>query len=407
MDNFFTNWFRREAPEAAPVESKPQTVAKVRSNDVNIGAGNADTVAAFAHAMDLRRKTFARARFEYQACTAEDIWKKNTYGDKAHLNWLLHVKPNPYQNARQMWEMAGDIRDLSHNGLCCIYAPGMSRGRITALYPCTADWNNIDNTYNISNTNLNIQAQNVPASEVIVLRNGYGKSLVTVLKRTLEISATADNMNKDTLGKGGTFKAIVKQEVTSASLSGIDGFDDKEMEVNTDAISKQFEDGADFIYDPSAAAITQITQSFQDLQVLSTKDKMTEDVGRVTGTPLPLMFCSTNAVYKSADDALHTYVELTMRPFWDDVVLELNSKFLGVADYGERRFAVDVSHICIDSDKTKADTASVLVNAGIITQNEARHKLNLVARPEGDKLNTPKSNTNPQNKNANAQPDNA
>ena len=400
MELFGMKFFsqRREAtvPGDSSSGNKPEAAsAKVRTNAVHInGQMAAFTVAEFARAIQLRAQTFARAQFEYQICTSADVWKKGTWGKRQGLNYMLHVKPNSYQNAQQMWEMASRISDLSHNGICVIYAPGMSNDNIVGLYPCQGQWNDFDNTYTISNEKLHICGETVPASECIVLSNGYGMSMLTMLRRDLETSATATEFNKDTLAKGGTFKAIVKQEQTGSLLSGMDGFDDDEVEKNFEDINRQFREGNDFIYDPSAANITQISQSFQDLQLPQTKDQCIGSVCRVTGVPLPLMFLSTNAVYKSVDDAFHTFIGLTLEPRWREIILELNSKALSAYDYGRIRYWVNTTALCLDSDKSKADTMSVLVNAGILTPNEARHRMNLEAKEGGDTLKDPKANTN-------------
>lgn len=378
----------REAEEKAEKAS-----AKVRSNVVSIGQGNADTVAAFSRAIDVRAKVFAQACIEFQAYQG-GTWKKAMRGDFRYLNFMLHCKPNSYQNAQEMWEMASRIADLSANGLCAIWAPGMSEGNIVGLYPCTANWNVMTNEYTVSNVELNIGGKTVPADEVIILRNGYGKSMVSVLRRQLEMDATADEFSKNTFAKGGTFKAIVKQEQTGSLLSGMDSFDDDEVEKNFEDINRQFSEGNDFIYDPSASQLFQIQQSYQDLQVNMSHDRVTHCIAMVTGVPQPLLFQNTNAVYKNTDDAYHVFTGMTCKPRWNAICQELNAKFLGEEFYDKRRFHPNTEELCLDSDKSKADTYSVLVNAGIMTQNEARTRYNLEAKDGGDTLKEPKSNTN-------------
>lgn len=388
----FTNIFqRREATTTAPTDKKAAEAAGVRvqSHTVSVGLSNADTIAAFSRAIDLRAKTLAQAQIEFQAYQG-GTWRKYMYGGSQSLNYTLHCRPNSYQNAQEMWEMASRICDLSHNGMCAIYAPGMSEGQVLGLYPCFASWNQMTNEYTVSNEHLNIFGRTVDADEVIILRNGYGKSMVSVLRRQLELDATADEFSKNTFAKGGTFKAIVKQEVTSSALSGIDALDDEEVERNFDDINRQFREGNDFIYDPSASQLFQIQQSYQDLQVNMSHDRVTHCVAMVTGVPQPLLFQNTNAVYKNTDDAYHVFVGLTCKPRWNSICQELNAKYLGESYYELRRFSAETKHLCLDSDKSKADTMSVLVNAGIMTPNEARRDYNLEALEGGDTLKEPK-----------------
>lgn len=378
----------REAEERSEKAS-----ARVRSNVVSVGQSNADMVGAFSRALDLRAKTLAQACIEFQTLVGT-TWRKAMRGDFRYLNFMLHCKPNSYQNAQEMWEMASRICDLSANGMCAIWAPGMASGDIVGLYPCFANWNVQTNEYTVSNTELNIAGKTVSADEVIVLRNGYGKSMVTMLRRQLELDATADEFSKNTFAKGGTFKAIVKQEATGSLLSGMDGFDDDEVRNNFEDINRQFSEGNDFIYDPSASQLFQIQQSYQDLQVNMSHDRVTHCIAMVTGVPQPLLFQNTNAVYKNTDDAYHVFVGLTCKPRWNYICQELNAKFLGEEFYDKRRFCANTESLCLDSDKSKADTYSVLVNAGIMTPNEARTCYNLEAKDGGDQLKEPKSNTN-------------
>lgn len=396
MRLFNFNFQKREEPQE-PEKKKDGAKAKVRTNAVSIGEANAGTVASFSHAIDLRAKTFARGMLEVQMRTPDGVWKKCSGEEYQKLHYMLQVRPNIYQSAAQMWEMASRIADLSSSGLCGIWAPGLSRGTIRDLTPCTAEWQETTNTYVLNNVKMNVNSIEVKAEDVILISNGYGCSLITLLKRTLELVATADQFNRDTLAKGGTFKAIVKQETAGSVLQGMDALDDDEVEANFDEINRQFREGNDFIYDPSAAQITQISQSFQDLQLPNTKDGCIGDIARVCGIPLPLMFLSTNAVYKSIDDAWHTFKELTMQPKWDALSQELNGKYLSYLDYDKFRFHVLSDAICLDSDKNRADRLSVLVNAGVITPNEARKTLNLGSAAGGDQLHEPKSNKTPAN----------
>ena len=226
----------------------------------------------------------------------------------------------------------------------------------------------------------------VPASECIVLRNCYGKSMATILSRSLSLAATCDQFSTETLGKGGTFRAIVRQEAQQSPLMDLASLDDEQVQTNVDNIAKQLREQADLIYDPTASQITPITQSFQDLQAVQLKASAVEDVARVMRVPLPLMFVNSNAVYKSIDDAWHTFRELTIQPMWDELAQEFNGKFLVSDDYGKSRFWVNGRHLCLDSDKGKADTIGVLVGSGIVAPNEARHLYNLPPVDGGDKL---------------------
>ena len=336
-------------------------------------------VAAFFHAIDLRATTAARATLRYERFQ-NGKWKEFSFGSNRHLNWLLQVRPNDIMTADQMWKLAFQTRDLE--GCAGIYIDS-SGGTVKRLIPVKLTWNQVNNTYTCISEEYSKAWNNVPADSVVVLkgvvRPGFpmGRSLLHYMQRTLSTSATGETLCLDVMSKGGTFKAIVKQETPVSGLSGLSNYDDSEVKSNTESINDQFAEGKDFIYDPSASDITPITQSFQDLQVDLQRNKAIEDIARFTKVPLPLMFCSTNAVYKNMDDAWHTFKELTIKPMLEEVEQELNSKLLNEADFGAFRFRFDTSSLCLDTDKGKAEVAQIYINTGVKTANEVREELGL------------------------------
>lgn len=368
--------------QASAEPPKEDKGAVVPSRRVLIGESSEDKalqVGALYHAIDLRATTAARATLCYERFK-DDRWQTFSYGDKRRLNWLLQVKPNDRMTADQMWKLAYRMRDIHGHAGIMIQRRGEE---ILGLIPVQLTWCPTDNTFTCQSDVFNKQWLNVPANNVIVLKGpvctGYplGRSLLHYASRTLSLAATGENLCLDVIGKGGTFKAIVKQEQQINGVQGLANFDDTEVKKNTDTIGDQFSEGKDFIYDPSASEITPITQSFQDLQVDLQRNKAIEDIARFTGVPLPLMFCATNAVYKSIDDAWHTFKELTIQPILDEVEQELNAKLLTYEDFGSYRYRFDTTALCLDTDKGKAEVAQIYINSRVKTVNEVRHELNL------------------------------
>jgi HK97 family phage portal protein len=212
-----------------------------------------------------------------------------------------------------------------------------------------------------------------------------GASMLLYAVRTLSLGATAEQFALDTMSKGGTFKGILKQESVVSGVPGIDTITDKEAKKAANSIQDQWDAGADIATDPSAGNLQQVSQSFQDLQIPTIMDKGVEAVARVFGIPLPLMYTSTNAVYKSVDDAWHTFYTLTIQPMLEDVELEFNGKLLNQEDK-IIRFKFDSRCLCLDSDKSKAETNNIYVAGGIMTPNEARARLGLPPIEGGDRL---------------------
>ena len=370
--------------EAQKVEQQQQNAgAVVPSRRVFVNNGDrAMKVGAFYHALDLRATTAARATLKYERY-AGGKWQENDYGSNRRLNWLLQVRPNELMTADQMWKLVFRMRDVE--GCAGIYLDEKG-GEIERLVPVHLTWDPVGFKYTIQSDEFtSLTGKTVNADKVVVLKGvvtpGWplGRSLLHYAKETLSLAATAEGLCLDVMSKGGTFRAIVKQEQQISGLQGLSNLDDNEVKKNTDSISEQFAEGKDFIFDPSASNVTPITQSFQDLQVDLQRNKAIEDIARFTGVPLPLMFCATNAVYKSIDDAWHTFLELTIKPLLEEVEQELNAKLLTPGDHGSWRFRFDTGHLCLDSDKSKAETAQIYVASGVKTVNEVREELNLEA----------------------------
>ena len=372
---------KREAQKAEQQLQNAGAVVPSRRVFVNNG-DRAMKVGAFYHALDLRATTAARATLKYERY-AGGKWQENDYGSNRRLNWLLQVRPNELMTADQMWKLVFRMRDVE--GCAGIYLDEKG-GEIERLVPVHLTWDPVGFKYTIQSDEFtSLTGKTVNADKVVVLKGvvtpGWplGRSLLHYAKETLSLAATAEGLCLDVMSKGGTFRAIVKQEQQISGLQGLSNLDDNEVKKNTDSISEQFAEGKDFIFDPSASNVTPITQSFQDLQVDLQRNKAIEDIARFTGVPLPLMFCATNAVYKSIDDAWHTFLELTIKPLLEEVEQELNAKLLTPGDHGSWRFRFDTGHLCLDSDKSKAETAQIYVASGVKTVNEVREELNLEA----------------------------
>lgn len=391
------SFFGKREQQQEPQKQMQGAVVPSRRVYVNNG-DRAMKVGAFFHALDLRATTAARATLKYERFSG-GRWKENDYGSNRRLNWLLQVRPNELMTADQMWRLAFRMRDVE--GCAGIYIEERG-GEVVRLVPVHLSWNPTDYTYTIQSDEFpRLNGMSVSGDKIVVLKGvvtpgaPLGRSLLHYAKDTLSLAATAESLCLDVMSKGGTFRAIVKQEQVISGLQGLSNLDDSEVKKNTESISEQFAEGKDFIFDPSASNVTPITQSFQDLQVDLQRNKAIEDIARFTGVPLPLMFCATNAVYKSIDDAWHTFLELTIKPLLEEVAQELNAKLLTAEDLGVWRFRFDVSDLCLDSDKSKAETASIYVNCGVKTVNEVREELNLEPREEEKDPPQPKAPPHP------------
>lgn len=390
----FNFWQKRESVTGAKPSTGTQKGVQVRGSRVWATNTSALQVAAFYHAINLRANTFARADIRIER-NIGGVWMPAVRDiahaqDIRHLQYLIQVKPNEYMTADQMWRRLSYWRDME--GSCAILLGRTANGMVHRLYPVhNLSWNGLNNTYHVVSDEL-MKSLVVPANDLIImcgmqtLRRPMGESLKDVAEKSLSISLTADNFALDTLAKGGTMKLFVSEEVNSDPLQGLASLDDSEVHKAVDDLREQAAENMDLIFSQGNLDVKVRSQSYQDLQVLMTKDAIVSEVGRICSVPLPLMFTATNAVYKSVDDAWHTFIELFLNPLMDTVVQEFNAKVFGEDYHDVLRFTYSTDMLCLDSDNTKAQAANARRNAGITTSNEERMLMGLAPHPEGDTL---------------------
>lgn len=379
---FFNIFHKREAVPSSTGEGQKPSGATVRAKLVHVGADEgALGLSAVLHAIDLRATTAARSKLEYQRW-AGDKWVQFVQGStQARLNnYLFQVRPNMMQNAQQMWRMLYLTCDIY--GRAALYLERDMMGNLAAVWPCRCSHLLTTNEYSLTNSvtgdTLVTSAENcVVIKSIATPTRREGVSLLLYAVRTLSLGATAEQFALDTMAKGGTFKGILKQESAMVGMQGWDNISDDEAKKVASSIQDQWDNGADIATDPSAGNLQQVSQSFQDLQVPMIMDRTTEAVARLFNVPLPLMFTSTNAVYKSMDDAWHTFEALAIRPMLEEVEQELNGKLLNEYDFGKIQYKFNSEGVCLDSDKSKAETDKIYVDAGIKTVDEVRAKLGL------------------------------
>lgn len=383
------NFFQKREGNSKPTNKG----ANVQSNRVFAIGISALKVGACYHAVDLRANAIALAELKIERCV-NGVWRNELRDitgarDFRHLQYLLQVMPNEYMTADQMWKQLSTWRDCE--GISAIYFPGGTTHMAFPVHNMTHNYTN--NTWSFTLDCRQQTLSNVPASELVILRGMYFGtntylSHTQAAQTALSLYLTADNFTTDTIGKGGTMKMFVSEDGGSDPLQGIASLSDQEVKSAVDEVREQVAANDDVIFLQGVKTESR-SQSFQDLQIDQHKKAVIEDVARIFGVPLPLMFSSTNAVYKSIDDAFHTFVGLTIRPLLEELEQELNAKLLGEDNYGVLRFRFDISQLCLDSESARATTASTRRNAGITTANEERKYIGLPEMEGGDELTKP------------------
>lgn len=404
--NIFRNLFKRESldiddglripndgKEQAEKESKAVTGVNIAGKRVEANYANCLQVGAFFRVLDLRSRTFSRAELIVEK-NVGGVWVPEVSDvvgarDIRHLNYLFQLHPNRFMSACEMFRQLQWIRDLE--GCSGIYLPGGWKVAHEAFPVHIVNWNPYNNTFDVQSDHLQMVYSNVDCEELVLLRGIpsksklLGDSLFHKARKVLGISLTADQFSLDSLSKGGTQKMFVSEDSSVSQMDGIDSLNSTEVKSAVEDIRNQVANNSDIVFVQGDLKTDVRSQSFQDLQVDLHKTRATEDLARLGGVPLPLMFSSTNAVYKSVDDAFHTFIELTIAPMWREVEQELGRIVLGEQYFGQLRFRFDYTSLCLDSDASKVNSAVNRVNSGITTVNEERKRLGLLPISGGDK----------------------
>ena len=408
----FRNPFRREMP-GIPSSTSGEPSTSSPSNPPTTGASapvrlitpsitTSSSVAAFRRVLDLRSSTFARPTLQLLR-HVNGSWhpetKFLTHAEQFRpILYLLTVRPNTWHSAHAFFTRLQYWRDIE--GSSAIWFPG---GPLQAsqIYPMRSiQYIQGTDTYSCFSEELG-STYIIPLSELVILRGSTspanlsivrpGISLYDTLKQTLSLYLTAQQFATLTYAKGGTQKMFISEQQPVGLQDIMASLDDKEAKKAYEDIRRQVSEDYDVIFLQGDLKSETRQQSFQDLQTDLHQNKAIEDIARVGGIPLPLMFCSTNAVYKSIDDAFHSFIGLTMSPLWQELEQELNHLILGEQLHGQLAFRFDLSNLCIDSEKNIAQAASVRITSGITTPNEERMRLNLCPLPDGDSLQNGRS----------------
>lgn len=380
----------RETPAAAPEQGHSATV----QGSVTYAHGDQTslTVSAFYAGILRRANTMGQLPIHYQSYNA----RTRSYADDLsprggrQLNYLLQVRPNPYMNATTLWRMAEVYRILYGNAY--IYAQRDINGEIVALYLCSiATYFATSDTYCLTyyTGNLIASRKNVPASSVIHLKNAIlsdgllGISTLTFAARSLNTAATQDALTLDMAAKGGR-KKIVIQEKEQATM-GLGRVGKNAMTDIARNLQNDLWDGEhDVTYVPNVAAINDISQSMQELQLLDLRKFSLSEAARFLGVPASMLGDTTNTNYRTAEDAMNEFLSSTIAPNIAEIEDELNSKLLTADDFGHRRFHIDDSRIFRLNRTAQAAWNKSRMETGVVSVNELRQEMGLSVIDNGD-----------------------
>ena len=389
--NLFGFTISREQPADTSQQGHSATVSRRVVSAA--GEHSSLTVAAFYAGILRRANAMAQLVCHYQTydrrrrCYVDDLSPRGG----RQLNYLLQVQPNPYMNATTFWRMAEVFRILRGNAYLYCDRDEMN-GDIRGLYLCaSAAYIPSSDCYVLTyytGTTLGTRSS-VPAADVLHLKNSIlndglcGMSTLTFAGRALNTAATMDELTLDTAAKGGRKKLVLQEKEQTTMGLGRVGKDN--MQTIAKNLQNDLWDGEhDVTYVPNVAAINDISQSLQELQLLDLRKFSVTEAARFLGVPRVMLDDATNSNYRSMEDAMNDFLTATIAPNIAEIEDEMNSKLLSPDDFGARRFHLDESRLFRLNRVNQAAWNKARMETGVCSINELRQEMGLPVIDNGD-----------------------
>ncbi len=392
--NLFGFSISREQPAAVDTATQQGHSATVSRRVVSAsGEQSSLSVAAFYAGILRRANAMSQLVCHYQVhdrrsrCYMDDLSPRGG----RQLNYLLQVQPNRWMNATTLWRMAEVHRVLRGNAYLFADRDPLT-GDISALYLCaSAAYLPGSDSYNLTYyTGVTISTRaSVPATDVLHLKNSIlgggllGLSTLSFAGRALNTAATMDELTLDTAAKGGRKKLVLQEkEQTTMGLGRVG-------KNNMQTIAKNLQDDLwdgehDVTYVPNVAAINDISQSLQELQLLDLRRFSVAEVARFLGVPRTMLEDATNSNYRSMEDAMNDFLTATIAPNIAEIEDEMNSKLLTPDCFGVRRFHLDESRLFRLNRVNQAAWNKARMETGVCSVNELRQEMGLPVIDNGD-----------------------
>lgn len=400
MDNFFTDWVRtrrREAPASAAAprtEGEPKGGQDYSARVVRPSGRRSLLVPAWYRGVSLIMQTMGQMEVQYQRMNREGgNFTEDRFGANRRLNYLLQVRPNPLMTGSQMLEQI-EYRKIYH-GNAYVYIERDALGDPAALWLCTSgSYNAAADTYSLTYQRRGAQAMvTADPADVLHFKNVFlsddmltGLPTINFAMKALSIAATADEQTLKDMAKGGKHKILVQEQVPQGGKFGLVSAgraNQDEMRRITEQLGEDFM-SKDAVFLNNIADAKIISQTAAELRTLENRGFQVADLSRLLGVPTIMMMLDTGNNYKTPEAATQEFLLRTIQPRIREMEDELNSKLLGVDDFGRRRIHVCEQALRRLDPKQQADLDKIHLETGAMNVNEIRAQYDLPAIPDGE-----------------------
>lgn len=358
----------------------PIASANYHENVVSVNCpSKALKVAAVYRAVNLISDGIGILPMHYKRWNAVKEIYVTDYMTKAgsRINYLLSVKPNSRQTARQFWKNA--VSQILLLGNAYIVPRLNMYGEPEEFILCTPGtvvYDVFSNRYTVFDEFNGIN-ETFFADEIIHLKNTtldgyYGISTITFAANVLGIAATGDQETLKRFATGGRFKGIISNNNT---VQGFGKYQDKELDKSAKSLTESIQTGQDVMALQGDVKYTPMSMSSADMQFLDSRKFTIREIARFFNVPAAKLMDDSNTVYGTAEANNLAFYGEALQPIITDIEEEFRAKLVGLNQYQNYKYVFDLSSLFALDRKSQAEWNKSRLETGVASVNDLRREM--------------------------------
>lgn len=351
-------------------------------SDVAVRFDTAMSVSAFWASSRLLSEAVAGMPIKCFSISPDNFIKEpnNSY----ELWKLLNYKPNRRQTRTEFFEQI--MLNLVVHGNSFVVIDKTTRGKIISLTPIPADQVEVilmdggDLVYQYSSIDSEIKVFSESSMWHIKL---FGNGVIGL--SPLKYAAKALGISLD------LEKRVSKLAKNGGRTSGVLTFDQQLKPDQREAFRQSFQgmvegDSEELFVLEAGMAYNQLSLSPSDMQALENRRFSLEDVARFMGVPSVLINDTAGSTVwgSGIGQIMEGFYKLNLRPYLERIESSLKRKLIPESDWETIEIEFDFNALLRADAKTRIETQTKAVNAGILTPNEARAREGLPPQEGGE-----------------------
>ena len=214
-----------------------------------------------------------------------------------------------------------------------------------------------------------------------------GKSIISFATNTIKLNGNAEKAATEFFGSGMTVQGILSTD--SPRLTK-----DQRESIRMAWNESQIGNGSGLAVLEGGMKYAPVSSNSRDGQLLETRLFNITEVARWFNISPVLLGDLSKSTYNSVEQAQLQFVVNTLAPYVQMLEQEINRKLVMSEDKEKIYIDIIEEDIIAQDKQAQANYLSTLCNNGIITRNEARHKLGYAPIDGADELIIPFSDVN-------------